>query len=639
MLEFGGHHMRTAPALIFRSGLALLFLIAIGLTLLTPQGAMASDRDDDLFTEGFEGAWLPTGWHHIQDHLSTWTRSSYDSHSGNYCAAIWWNAGVQDEWLITPAIDLTGSINPKLEFYERAINWSDGGHHYVMVSTTSQTDPAAFSIVADMTPANHTVGGFEGEPATVSLIDYVDEPVVYIAIRFTGNAGTTDTWMIDDVRVYKPSGHDVGVTAALPDGGTIPAGTPVIPQATVENFGLGTESFDVQLQINESGTIVHTETLPVTDLAPGMTETLNYTSFTPAVGNYYDIVVTSLLDADGDASNNIMTGMVDTWFEPHVPLGMLFTNSGCDPCVQANVALDAYMANQGNSVALLRVHVSWPWGGDVIWQANQAQAGWLVSEFGVSGVPDFWRDTYYYVDTHSGTDMVTSLEDGKDDIGPLNIGLAWNNDTDMLSVSVNVTGAIRPGGNYSLFCSITEDNISHLGPNGEPVHHQAFRYMYPDVQNGTPISANYGTEMVPVHCPLDGSWDYSELRASVYVRDMNSGETIQAATNFLTNIEDVTHTDGTVAAPFGLLGNHPNPFNPTTSIEYSLESAGPASLLIYDPAGRLVRTVIEGVQSAGNHTATWNGVDDQGHTVASGIYLVRLQSGTQQDVTKVLLAK
>ena len=69
------------------------------------------------------------------------------------------------------------------------------------------------------------------------------------------------------------------------------------------------------------------------------------------------------------------------------------------------------------------------------------------------------------------------------------------------------------------------------------------------------------------------------------------------------------------------------------------ESAGPASLLIYDPAGRLVRTVIEGVQSAGNHTATWNGVDDQGHTVASGIYLVRLQSGTQQDVTKVLLAK
>ena len=93
------------------------------------------------------------------------------------------------------------------------------------------------------------------------------------------------------------------------------------------------------------------------------------------------------------------------------------------------------------------------------------------------------------------------------------------------------------------------------------------------------------------------------------------------------------------APAFGLAANHPNPFNPKTSIDFALNAAGPMSLRIYDSAGRLVRTLRTGVMDAGPHSITWNGVDDAGQPVASGVYLARLESAGQSDSRKLLLAK
>ncbi|MEJ2722611.1 MAG: FlgD immunoglobulin-like domain containing protein, partial [bacterium] len=84
-----------------------------------------------------------------------------------------------------------------------------------------------------------------------------------------------------------------------------------------------------------------------------------------------------------------------------------------------------------------------------------------------------------------------------------------------------------------------------------------------------------------------------------------------------------------VAAPleFALRQNHPNPFNPTTSIEFSLDRGGHVSLQIFDISGRLVRTVADESMGAGNHTKEWNGRNNSGEPVASGIYFYRLTAG------------
>lgn len=83
----------------------------------------------------------------------------------------------------------------------------------------------------------------------------------------------------------------------------------------------------------------------------------------------------------------------------------------------------------------------------------------------------------------------------------------------------------------------------------------------------------------------------------------------------------------------------PNPFNPETSINYTLRSSGTVSVRIYSLQGRLVRTLEEGFASPGAHEVRWNGRDDNGGTVASGMYLVKVAQGGDSSTLKVIVAK
>ena len=88
------------------------------------------------------------------------------------------------------------------------------------------------------------------------------------------------------------------------------------------------------------------------------------------------------------------------------------------------------------------------------------------------------------------------------------------------------------------------------------------------------------------------------------------------------------------------VSNHPNPFNPVTSIAYSVPEDGPVALRIYDVAGRLVRNLVDdGAMTAGEFHATWNGVDDSGHAVAGGVYFARLETAAGQASSKLVLLK
>ncbi len=89
-----------------------------------------------------------------------------------------------------------------------------------------------------------------------------------------------------------------------------------------------------------------------------------------------------------------------------------------------------------------------------------------------------------------------------------------------------------------------------------------------------------------------------------------------------------------------LSGGTPNPFNPVTTLRYGLAAPGPVRLLVYDARGRQVRTLVQKPYSpAGTYSATWDGVDDGGRSMPSGIYLVRLQTLEQMFTRRVTLLK
>ncbi len=96
-----------------------------------------------------------------------------------------------------------------------------------------------------------------------------------------------------------------------------------------------------------------------------------------------------------------------------------------------------------------------------------------------------------------------------------------------------------------------------------------------------------------------------------------------------------------VLNPAGIVlkGNYPNPFNPETTISFTMDKPAPATLTIYNQKGQAVRTFDLPIASKGNNSLVWNGCDDSGLSVSSGIYYFRLKSGTYSSTKKMVLMK
>jgi hypothetical protein len=157
-----------------------------------------------------------------------------------------------------------------------------------------------------------------------------------------------------------------------------------------------------------------------------------------------------------------------------------------------------------------------------------------------------------------------------------------------------------------------------------------YAFRYPDHEGSPYYAGIYSTGI------NDGGYDIRTMWfgfSFMYIRDCELGEPImrnQIVRDVIdwftndTNI-DITEVDE-VPAVNSLAQNYPNPFNPTTTIEFSLEKKGAARLEIYNVAGQLVRTLVDGVKDAGPHRIVWDGRNNEGIKVASGIYLYRIET-------------
>jgi hypothetical protein len=135
------------------------------------------------------------------------------------------------------------------------------------------------------------------------------------------------------------------------------------------------------------------------------------------------------------------------------------------------------------------------------------------------------------------------------------------------------------------------------------------------------------------------------------------GDTVQVRFRFFSNgsvtaegfyIDDVaavslvtpTATDIPDAAEAVRLSqNRPNPFAAFTAVSFTMERPGHASVAVYSPGGRLVRTLYDGEASPGEHVARWDGIDESGADAAAGVYLCRLTVGNEHRARKIVLIR
>jgi hypothetical protein len=112
---------------------------------------------------------------------------------------------------------------------------------------------------------------------------------------------------------------------------------------------------------------------------------------------------------------------------------------------------------------------------------------------------------------------------------------------------------------------------------------------------------------------------------------------VAAGTKSPTGIGD---PGGSMPSAFALLQNVPNPFNPTTTIGFEVPTGGArVTIRIYDVAGRLVRTVVNEYRAAGRHRVPWDGRNQHGARVATGVYFYRMEAGSFAQTRKMLLLK
>ncbi len=125
---------------------------------------------------------------------------------------------------------------------------------------------------------------------------------------------------------------------------------------------------------------------------------------------------------------------------------------------------------------------------------------------------------------------------------------------------------------------------------------------------------------------------YSQFTGIVYFDDLTVTDLGQPPAGVSDRKDNLPKT-------YQLMQNYPNPFNPSTVISYAMPREGPVSLVIYNILGQRVRTLIDNVRSAGQYEITWDGRDDAGQVVGTGVYIYELRAGGLAFAKKMLLLK
>jgi hypothetical protein len=104
-------------------------------------------------------------------------------------------------------------------------------------------------------------------------------------------------------------------------------------------------------------------------------------------------------------------------------------------------------------------------------------------------------------------------------------------------------------------------------------------------------------------------------------------------------LQVMAKTDYGIPHGFELLQNHPNPFNPETEISYDLPKDSWVKLSIYNIRGQKVKALVDGFEAAGHKRVHWDGTNEEGDRVASGVYLYRLEAGDFTATKKMVLLR
>ena len=271
----------------------------------------------------------------------------------------------------------------------------------------------------------------------------------------------------------------------------------------------------------------------------------------------------------------------------------------------------------------------------MIWQFDVNQSPNVMERidlYGVFGFPDsYWGGNHSFLGFGPGCmqfyiekyNLVAAVE------SPAEITATFTtNQQDEYIIQAEITeiGTISTENNKVIFI-LTDD----FSPEQEPDYFcSVVSYHEQDYTS----SQSYYEQVVT----FNPEWDITKIKAIILLQTLSSDFKIHQAA--ITDYQEVGIENNQIPTINFQLTNYPNPFNPNTTISFNIEQTPSfVTIDVFNLKGQKVRNLIKDILSAGQHSVGWNGIDDNGKPISSGIYFYKIKSGNQSSTKKMILMK
>ncbi len=535
---------------------------------------------EELINEDFS-TWLPEGWSVIEGPGNSYY--SHWFHRDNEFATVYVTGDNQDEWLISPEIELpaTGNLEVAMDmmgsFYRMVT--MDWGDVFVYISTDGgstwdtiwKEDDEAMVIASGV---NWPYGNNEWIFPSISLNDYAGL-TVKIAIRYVSPTGESDWWNVDNFIVRRLLENDVALQEfVFPEYGLVNDAFSF--EGTFKNYGANeVTSFEAVYSVNG----VDSDPYLVENINVAYNATYEFTHdipYTFSLAIIYDLSLRiSKVNGHDDPApeNNILNRDISIASETveRKPFFEVFTSSTCSPCQGANEQIDGVLANNTGNYSLVKYQVYWPPPGDPYYIVDDS----IRSEYyNVGGVPDFYSNGVY----GSGYSFSQlAFNAAADEVAYMDMFLYYFFDGNNITVNLDFTPTINILDAAVYIAVVEKTTYNNVGTNGETEFHNVLMKMLPG-PDGNLLSLEVDENVsITESAGLGDTFieEYDDLQVVAWVQDNETKYVLQSESSDL------------------LVGIHESPDaghsiypNPADDLLY-MESLNSGIIKLYDVSGRM----------------------------------------------------
>lgn len=466
-------------------------------------------------------------------------------------------------------------------------------------------------------------------------------PVGTNSVKFTGVSAYGNELYIDNIVIGTPFTNDVGLAGIDAPRTNISPGT-TAPKVTVKNWGLATQTFPVTVTISPGG---YSSTQTVTSLAPGGSQQITLTNWTPVVGSY-NITAVTQLGTDQNKSNDTAKLFV---IVSNVNRGVLLeycTGAWCQWCpCGASTAHALEVANP--NLVVLAYHgpagtTSDPW--------SNYNGNGILNALSFGGYPTGIADRQNAPGDYTTFTGFVNNRYNNYAPTPISINIItqnYNPSTGLLNLTAGITSNCNLPYTYSISYVIMENNLVYpqTGNGTCPgsstfVHNHVVRTMVNN-QNGEVVNSSAWTAGQTItksfSTTIPSAWIAANCDLVIFVyrgTTANNSAEVQNAIKTPVTTTGIIGNTTEVPVNYELSQNYPNPFNPETSIKIAIPKEGFVSLKIYDVTGKEVMTGVNENLKAGYYNVSLNA-----SSLTSGVYFYKLVSRDFTETKKMMLVK